>query len=430
MLSRWILAVLTISAWCQPQMTTAADPLTIGSLAPALDIEHWVQTGEGAFPQVTTFAPDKVYVVEFWATWCGPCVSAMPHIAELQQKYAAQGVQVVSISDEPLETVQAFLDRQAPAQNAGAAMTFRELTKGYCLTCDPDDSCGESYMRAAGQNGIPCAFLVGKTGLIEWVGHPMSIDPVLEQVVAGTWDRAAFAEQFRREQEWDLLQVAVMGMVREKDYDGALAAIEPVWEASADPQTRAKLSSLKINILLAAGRSEAARELIDTLISSASDGEKLALLNAKFRVMLRLGDEAEAFEAVTALMNAESATPAQVNGVAWMLVQLAAGKQIKELSRLTAILPAVQQAADAAQGSEKASVLDTLAHLQFLAGELPAAIATQTAAVALLGDDVDARSRQGVTQYLDFLKRQAETAAEPKSEPTAEPAASSAAPQS
>lgn len=75
-------------------------PLTIGSPAPQLDIEHWIQDGSGHFAKVSEFEADKVYLVEFWATWCGPCIASMPHIAEIQEKYADRGVQVVSITRE------------------------------------------------------------------------------------------------------------------------------------------------------------------------------------------------------------------------------------------------------------------------------------------------------------------------------------------
>ncbi|MFM8400950.1 MAG: TlpA disulfide reductase family protein, partial [Pirellula sp.] len=103
------------------------DLLTIGSDAPALDVEHWVQNGEGKFSKVTKFEKGKVYIVEFWATWCGPCVASMPHIVETQAKYADKGVQIVSISDEPKETVEEFLDRKVPRSEK--EMTFRDLTK-------------------------------------------------------------------------------------------------------------------------------------------------------------------------------------------------------------------------------------------------------------------------------------------------------------
>ena len=86
--------------------------LTIGAKAPALDVDHWISNGSGKYPEVTEFEPGKVYVVEFWATWCIPCIRAMPHIIGLQEEYADQGVQFISISREKLETVSGFLQQE------------------------------------------------------------------------------------------------------------------------------------------------------------------------------------------------------------------------------------------------------------------------------------------------------------------------------
>ncbi len=178
----------------------ADEMLTIGSKAPKIDIEHWFSDRQGTLPRITGFEPDKVYVIEFWATWCGPCIFAMPHLVELQDKFVDKGVQVISISDEDADTVSEFLKREVRGSDE-ENQTYADLTSAYCLTADPDQSVYKEYFEASGQRGIPTAFIVGKTGLIEWIGHPMEMDEPLEQVVAGSWDRAAYAEKIKEEQK-------------------------------------------------------------------------------------------------------------------------------------------------------------------------------------------------------------------------------------
>ena len=142
-----------------------ADKLTIGSPAPAIDIEHWFHDKE----PITAFKAGKVYVVEFWATWCGPCLASMPHLAEIQDRHSGD-LTVISVSDEDPETVEKFLDREK------GDTTFRAITAAYSLTTDPDQSVNKDYMKAAGQNGIPTAFIVGKTGEIDGVDRAVAGD--------------------------------------------------------------------------------------------------------------------------------------------------------------------------------------------------------------------------------------------------------------
>src|SRR5688572_6824044 len=78
---------------------TAAKPsqerpyaLMIGDPAPAIQVAEWVQG-----KPVAKFEPGSMYVVEFWATWCGPCKVAIPHLNELSKTYAGK-VQFIGVS--------------------------------------------------------------------------------------------------------------------------------------------------------------------------------------------------------------------------------------------------------------------------------------------------------------------------------------------
>jgi len=203
-------ATLGLTAACLGQEAGAQETrkLTIGDSAPALDIAHWIKGDQlienRELQPISEFEDGKVYVVEFWATWCGPCVASMPHLSELAERYADYGVTFIGVSDEPLPTVIDFMFKTN--QRDGKVNNERMR---YVVTTDPDESVKNDYFRAAGRRGIPCAFIVGKDAKVEWIGHPMSMDEPLEQIVRDQWDRTAFKSEFegqatRQQQAQDL----------------------------------------------------------------------------------------------------------------------------------------------------------------------------------------------------------------------------------
>ena len=248
------------------------DILTIGSDAPALAVEHWVSTGSG-FDKVTEFEEGRVYVVEFWATWCGPCIASMPHLAELQKEYASQKVQLISISDEDLPTVEGFLERPvrgAEADEEDEKPTYAKLTSVYSLTTDPDGSVYRDYMEAASQNGIPTGFIVGKTGQIEWIGHPMTIDEPLAAVVDGSWDRDAFGKEFEASQRLNRLESEVMQASFSGDTDRALKLIDE-FEKDAGPEQKEMALQMRLSVLMQGDNGEELGKVADKAFADAKD---------------------------------------------------------------------------------------------------------------------------------------------------------------
>ncbi len=221
------IATASALALCVPTVCMAggdhAKTLTIGDKAPITEISHWLKGKE-----VAEYEAGNVYVMEFWATWCGPCRASIPHLSELQEEYADYDVTFIGVSDEKLQTVVKFLT----AADSEDVLWAEKMQ--YTVATDPDRSTAKAYMKAAAQQGIPTAFIVGKDSRIEWIGHPIDIDDVLAQVVRDNWDRDTFKVTF--EEKIAPVRKAMKAMARvdnaveRGDWDGAIKAVNALVE--------------------------------------------------------------------------------------------------------------------------------------------------------------------------------------------------------
>jgi len=162
-----VACMLTATAFGQAE-------LKVGDTAPGLDIEQWVKGEE------TAIETGNVYVVEFWATWCGPCKKSIPHLTELQEQYGDQGLTIIGVSTEEPELVNKFVRSQGGKMDYTVAVDRREGTQ-------------RAWMSAAGKSGIPCAFIVDRSGKIAFIGNPLpqagdGFDETLAKVITGRYD--------------------------------------------------------------------------------------------------------------------------------------------------------------------------------------------------------------------------------------------------
>ena len=184
-----------------PGPATSGPTLGLGDAAPALEIATWIK---GDPVDLAKGRNKNVYVVEFWATWCPPCIMSIPHLTEIQKRYRDKNVVVVAITDEPPSLVTQFVQRQ-------------DDKIGYTVACDKEQKTTGSYMFAAGQMSIPIIFIVNREGKIAWIGSPFEMDRVLEEVVAGRYDiekakaQATAEEKFYGKQLNELLLAVERG---------------------------------------------------------------------------------------------------------------------------------------------------------------------------------------------------------------------------
>jgi thiol-disulfide isomerase/thioredoxin len=239
----------------------AAVPVTlhVGDPAPVLQVDKWLK-GE----PTKTFEPGKIYVIECWATWCGPCIASMPHVTKMAAKYKDKGVIVIGVDvwERDLTKPEPFVKEMG--DKMGYNVVMDDLSGGA------PGAMASTWLKAAGRNGIPCSFLIDRTGKIAWIGHPMQMERPLSLLADDKFDIAAEA---KLTEQMDKLSAEFAAAMKAGENDKALATLDSL--VTLNPTMSLQYSSTRLMLLLKKKDYVAANTLAAS-IAASPEGDAVA----------------------------------------------------------------------------------------------------------------------------------------------------------
>jgi thiol-disulfide isomerase/thioredoxin len=325
-----VAAAVLVSA---PSTTKAS--LAVGDPAPALRAGTWIQ-GE----PVNAFDSNHVYIVEFWATWCGPCRASIPHLNELWQQFKDKGVIVIGVDVWDSD------DAVAPfVKKMGDKMTYR-------VALDDKSQDAEGFMadnwwkRHVDGHSIPHAFIIDQQGRIAWIGHPMELnEKLINDIVSGHYDLAEAATEYAEykqqlvvDQKISVINDRLSSAINAKRWDDAAAALADALKIA--PKREDDYANARMTILLGQKRFDEAYQFA----ASYSDNHPL--------------DTFQLSQIAFAISLQPDVKPPQL-----------------------ALAEKLAQRANTAANGKDVPALNTLARIQFMEGKSAEAIATAQKAV-------------------------------------------------
>ena len=329
--------------------TLSAAGLKVGDPAPATRPATMLQ-GEA----VKDFKKGEVYVFECWASWCGPCIAAIPHLNELQKQMGKKGVVITGVNVWESERDAASAQRAKDfLQAQGSKMSYRVALGGKAFIKD--------WLEAAEVNGIPHAFVVAE-GKIAWTGHPAQLTAeMLGDILTGT-PLAAAAPIAEKIPQRRLSKPAV-----------------PAGTAPNDPEMAA--AQAKLDALSEAMRArdwDAAEKALPAAAGVLPKQEGQELRDSiEAQIGLARGKPAKFYAQLQKLADEEFDDPEALNEIAWRLLTMKAFAQNPNLA--LAEKCAVQSVKLTKE--EHPDKLDTLARLRWLQGKKEEAIRLQIKSV-------------------------------------------------
>ncbi|MDM8158464.1 thioredoxin domain-containing protein [Labilibaculum sp. K2S] len=199
----------THNGLAQTEQDTSQITFTIGTEVYDYPEVQWIK-GDS----ITKFDKDKIYIIECWATWCGPCKGAIPHLNELHKKYEDKIVIVgQNVFENNLARVKKFV------AGKGDEMSYRVAYSG-----GTESDFSKKWLKPAGINSIPITIVIQNNRVI-WMPHPNGLtDGAIDLLI-----NKEFSEEKLKELSSGSKIVRIRNLIfDDKKYDEALVATDEI----------------------------------------------------------------------------------------------------------------------------------------------------------------------------------------------------------
>ncbi|MGZ6005559.1 MAG: TlpA family protein disulfide reductase [Candidatus Saccharimonadales bacterium] len=127
-------------------ISTPCSAVDLGAQAPACELKQFFDGSNIQFLKL-----GKVTYVDFWASWCGPCLQSMPFLEELNAQFKPKDFEVIAINlDETREDAEKFLQKYAV---------------NFTIAINPDGQCPNAF----GVLAMPSSYLIDRQGKVRHV---------------------------------------------------------------------------------------------------------------------------------------------------------------------------------------------------------------------------------------------------------------------
>jgi thiol-disulfide isomerase/thioredoxin len=238
-----LMLIMVLQSSAQDEVT-----LHIGDKAPDIKYSEWIKGSP-----IKSFKGDELYVLEFWATWCGPCKAAMPHLTKTQKEYEGK---ITIIGVDVWEKTKEGENYETALPLVNKFVKGNDANMGYSVVADNNEKhMATKWLTAAGINGIPSTFII-KNKKIIWIGHPIVLDSMLALIENGKYNMEEYKLAYEKKSEASRKQIAAMregskkvqDALDAKDYKKAFELMEEV--KVEVPILKISMDNLKFTTLL------------------------------------------------------------------------------------------------------------------------------------------------------------------------------------